>query len=547
MAGVTGHTEDWKSLPWKEFRCNVFRLQKRIYQAQCRGDFKRVCNLQRLLLRSWSAHCLAVRQVTQDNRGKRTPGVDGVARLTPKQRLTLAKALRDLDRRPDPIRRIYIPKANGEQRPLGIPTMRDRAQQALVKLALEPEWEAKFEPNSYGFRPGRSVHDTMVAIFNFIRRKPKYVLDADIEKCFDRINHEALLAKLDAIPEINKLVRGWLKAGIMDNGEMLYPEMGTPQGGPLSPLLANVALHGLETALVASLPQRKRPAIIRYADDLVVLHKDLDTLRILQERTETWLKEIGLRLKPSKTRVVHTLYAHEGQPGFDFLGFTIRQFPVGKYRTKTYRGEVGFKTIIKPSKSAQERHMRKVSAAIRRHRGSNQTALIAELNPMIRGWATYYRTCVAKHTFTRLDHEVSYKLYKWAIYRHRNKSARWRQERYGVRVLGRYDFSDGQSTLVKHGDTRIQRHVKVIGQKSPFDGDWTYWAERLGKDPTKPKRVTTLLKRQNGRCPYCGLRFMATEVMEVHHKDGNHRNNRHSNWVLLHGHCHDQVHGTKYL
>jgi len=234
MANVAIHIEDWKTLPWKKFQRNVFRLQKRIYQASRRDDRKRVHNLQRLLLRSWSARCLAVRQVTQDNRGKHTPGVDGVASLTPHQRLRLADRLRHLRLWiVQLIRRVYIPKPGNptEQRGLGIPVMADRACQALVKLALEPEWEAKFEPNSYGFRPGRSTHDAIEAIFITICRKPMFVYDADIAKCFDRIAWKALLDKLKAIPLIQRLVKDWLKAGILDNGQWLFPEAGTPQGG----------------------------------------------------------------------------------------------------------------------------------------------------------------------------------------------------------------------------------------------------------------------------------------------------------------------------
>jgi len=334
------HIEDWKALPWKDIERSVFRLQQRIYRAERRGDYEQVHNLQRLLLHSWSARCLAVRRVSQDNRGKRTPGVDGVANLTPKQRMTLVEELRNLsDWQVDAIRRTYIEKrGTTELRGLGIPTMSDRACQALAKLALEPEWEAKFEPNSYGFRPGRSAHDAIEAIFNHIRLKPKYVLDADFEKCFDNIAREPLLEKLNAIGPIARLVRDWLKAGILDGSKYLFPEAGVPQGGVISPLLCNVALHGFEQALI-SVSKRYRIAIIRYADDLVILCEDLETLLKVKREAEIWLAEVGLRLKPSKTRVTHTLNEHEGNVGFDFLGFNIRQYRVGKYHTHAPTGE----------------------------------------------------------------------------------------------------------------------------------------------------------------------------------------------------------------
>ena len=292
MADVESRTEDWRTLPWKDIQRNVFRLQKRIYRAARQGDIKRVHNLQRLLLRSWSARCLAVRRVTQDNRGKRTPGVDGVASLTSRQRLQMARDLQDLSRPPSPIRRTHVEKpGKAEKRPLGIPVMFDRAAQTLVRMALEPEWEARFEPNSYGFRPGRSAHDAIESIFNFIRLKPKYTLDADIRKCFDRISHQTLLDKLHTIQLIERLVRGWLKAGILDHGEYIFPEAGVPQGSPLSPLLANLALHGLETALREAAPSKSPPGVIRYADDFVALHADLDVLKHLQEVATEWLAE----------------------------------------------------------------------------------------------------------------------------------------------------------------------------------------------------------------------------------------------------------------
>jgi RNA-directed DNA polymerase len=511
-------------------------------EAQIRGDRKRVRGLQRLLLRSFSARCLAVRQVSQDNRGKKTPGVDGLARLTPTQRIRMVKQLLNLSLSPAPIRRVYIPKASNpnERRPLGIPIMRDRAEQALVKLALEPEWEARFEPNSYGFRPGRSPHDAIEAIVSNICHKPKYVLEADIEKCFDRIDHQALVAKLSSLPVINRQVRGWLKAGIFEDGEIFPSEAGTPQGGIVSPLLANVALHGLETALTTAFPKKHRVAVIRFADDFVILSEDLETLQSVRTLAETWLTEIGLTLKPSKTYITHTLNKHEGHIGFDFLGFTVRQFPMSKHHSKK-----GYKVIIKPSKKAQTRHLKQVETLIQTLRGSNQTALIAALNPRIRGWANYFRTCSAKTTFQRMDHQLHWKLSKWAKWQNHRKSCTWRKQRYWKRLHHRLNFTDGQASLAIYADTPIQRHVKVRGSKSPYDGDWPYWIDRLGRDPSKPKRVINLLKRQASRCMLCGLRFTTEDHLEVHHQNGQHHDHTYANLALLHGHCHDEVHRMK--
>jgi RNA-directed DNA polymerase len=548
---------EWKTIPWRKLERRVFKLQTRIFKASRRGDVRAVRRLQKTLMRSWSAKGLAVRRVTQDNQGKQTAGVDGIKSLTPQQRLELVNHLK-LSEQAKPTRRVWIPKPgrNAEKRPLGIPTIADRALQALVKAALEPEWEAKFEPNSYGFRPGRACHDAIEAIFNGISLKAKYVLDADISKCFDQINQETLLAKLSTFPTLRRQIKAWLKSGVLDKGQWFPTYAGTPQGGVVSPLLANIALHGMEERIRQAFPRRNAeeggnrqpPHLIRYADDFVVLHESLAIVQQCQQILLDWLAQIGLVLHPSKTQITHTLHQHQGRVGFDFLGFTVRQFPVGKYRTahNTQGIPLGFKTLVKPSQTSIKRHQEKLKSILDRHQAATQSQLIHALNPAISGWSNYFSTAVSSEAYGWLDHWLYLQLKNWATHRHPRKSQCWIANKYWLIDRGEgWTFAtvspDGIQRLAVHHHTAIKRHIKVQSNRSPFDADWVYWSTRMGRHPQVNQRVALLLKRQRGKCAGCHLFFKDRDLLEIDHilprsKGGQ---DEFKNLQLLHRHCHD--------
>jgi len=349
---------------------------------------------------SLGAKLLAVRRVTQENDGKNTPGVDGKKSLDPEERMDLARTIRIGMKSPEPIRRVYIPKpGTDEKRPLGIPTIQDRAVQALALLALEPEWEAKFDPNSYGFRPGRSCQDAIEAIHSSINKKPKYVLDGDIRKCFDRINHEALLKKIDTFPVMERQIRQWLKAGVVDEGQ-LFPT--DAQRGIISPLLANIALNGMEKHLkqIAAGRPAKYPGggylsnekkeqeltVVRYADDFVVLHPDLEIIQLCKEALQVWLAEMGLELHPDKTRITHTKEtAGTEKAGFTFLGFLIRQVNLGKHRIRGNKLAQKFRTFSLPSKKSMDKHKEKIREIFRKTHNQDAKTLTLMLNRVIPG------------------------------------------------------------------------------------------------------------------------------------------------------------------
>lgn len=551
MTTETQPMDGWNTIAWKQVEYQVFKLQKRIFKAEQRDDVKTVRDLQRLLMKSRSAKLLAVRRVTQDNQGKKTAGVDGVKSLTPNQRLALSQRLQ-LTGRAKPARRIWIPKpGSSERRPLGIPVMEDRAAQALVKVALEPEWEARFEPNSYGFRPGRSAWDAIEAIHTAISTKAKWVLDADIAKCYDRINHQALLDKLNACPRVRRQIKAWLTSGVIDQGQLFPTAQGTPQGGVLSPLLANIALHGLETAVrTAGDSFRKKnfrpPIVIRYADDLVVFHADQDVIHHCRQVISDWLSSLGLELHPLKTRLTHTLHhAPDRKAGFDFLGFHIRHFPVGKTRSaRNQKGQLlGFKTIIKPSLNAQRRHADRIKWMLRRLRSASTFDLIQKLSPLISGWARYGSTVNSKKVFQLLDRRLFLQLLAWAKRRHPTHSTGWVYRHYWKpSPNGRLTFStpDASFRLKLYAQTPIRRHTKVRARASPYDGDFFYWATRLGHHPAFASRIAFLLKRQLGKCLACGLFFRDGDRPEVDHILPKHQGGKDAlfNYQLLHRHCH---------
>jgi len=487
LTGAASHkANNWSHLNWEQVNSDVRRLQARIVKATEQRRWGKVSALQRLLTRSFSAKALAVKRVTE-NKGKNTPGVDGETWTSRRRKLRAIQSLKQRGYKAMPLRRVYIPKRNGKPRPLGIPTMRDRAMQALYLLALDPCAETTSDPNSYGFRIGRSSADALQKCNLLLAQKGSatWILEGDIRACFDRIGHQWLM---EHIPIEKKILRAWLQAGFIEKNVFQFTRAGTPQGGIISPVLANLALDGMERRLRAVFPikrrrQKNKVYLIRYADDFIVTGDSPELLRtIVKPLVEGFLKERGLELSHEKTKITSI------NDGFDFLGQNVRKY--------------GGKFLRKPSKTSLKNFLAKVRMVIRTNRAVTSGQLIVQLNRIIKGWANYHRNATSKRIFAAADHAIFWALMHWALRRHSKHHIRWVIKRY-FRREGRRSFvffgtASGQTVrLVKASDTKIVRHIKVRSDANPYDPKWIdYFESRRGSGCLAPSYLTLLRRQQ---------------------------------------------------
>ena len=532
----------WEEIDWQKARAYVKKLQMRIVKAQKEGHYSKVKSLQWLLTHSFYAKALAVKRVTS-NSGKRTSGVDHELWLTPQAKFNAISKLNRRGYRPQPLRRHYIPKKNGKMRPLSIPTMTDRAMQTLYKFSLEPIAETYADPNSYGFRIGRSTHDAIEQCFADLNKgkSPEWILEGDIKGCFDHISHQWLL---ENIPMDTRILEKWLKCGYVETQKLFPTDEGTPQGGTISPTLMNMTLDGLERLLHDRLPTRKKVNgkthcnkmnFVRYADDFIITGESPEFLRekvlpIVRE----FLTERGLQLSEEKTVITHI-----GE-GFDFLGKNIRK----------YNG----KLLIRPCKSAVKSFLGKVRDIIKSSKSIKQEILIRRLNPVIRGWVNNQRYVVSSKVFSTVDYEIYKCLWQWAKRRHKKKSRKWIARKYWHDIDSRqWTFSvpyENQGTegkplyckLEYATDTKIIRFKKIVAEANPFDEYWTdYFEEREGEkllNSTKGReKLLTIWRRQGRCCPVCGDRITSETGFKVHTPAG-----KNSRKIMVHKECHEEIH-----
>lgn len=532
----------WEAIDWQKALAYVKKLQVRIVKAQKEGHYSKVKSLQWLLTHSFYAKALAVKRVTS-NQGKRTSGVDHELWLTPQAKFNAISKLNRRGYHPQPLRRHYIRKKNGKMRPLGIPTMTDRAMQTLYKFSLEPIAETYADPNSYGFRIGRSTHDAIEQCFTDLNKgkSPEWILEGDIKGCFDHISHQWLL---ENIPMDTQILEKWLKCGFVETGKLFPTDEGTPQGGTISPTLMNMTLDGLERLLQERLPTRQKVNgrthfnklnFVRYADDFIITGESPEFLRdkvlpIVKE----FLTERGLQLSEEKTVITHI------EDGFDFLGKNIRK----------YNG----KLLIKPSKTSVKSFLAKVRSIIKDNKSTKQETLIRKLNPVIRGWVNNQRYVVSSKVFSRVDYEIYKCLWQWAKRRHKKKSHKWIAQKYWHHIGSRqWTFSvpyenqraEGEPLYCKleyATDTKIIRFKKIVAEANPFDEYWTdYFEEREGeKLPNSTKgreKLLTIWRRQHRRCPVCGDLITSETGFEVYASAG-----KNSQKIMVHKECHKEIH-----
>lgn len=563
IASAVTLLNDWNSIEWRKLNNWVRRIQQRIYRAEQLGQRRKVKGLQRLLMRSEATLLISIRQVTQLNKGKRTAGVDGFKAIKPTERIKLfhkMKAMNLATHKPSPVKRIEIPKdtAGKKLRPLGIPIIIDRVYQNVVKLALEPQWEVHFEPTSYGFRPKRGCQDAITSIFLKLKTtsKKRWVFEGDFKGCFDNLNHDYILEQIKDLP-YKEIVKKWLRAGFVHNGVFNLTNNGTPQGGIISPLLANIALHGMEEEIGVKYINRTHPrkkgerywtvqdtkSVVRYADDFVIMTDTKEEAESMYEKLKPYLVKRGLELAPEKTKVVHV------SEGFDFLGFTIRQFPTAKEKGRLW------KLFTKPSKKSIKKAVTKIKACFEKYKGSNISALIRVLNSIIRGYANYWKIGTSKQLFSWFDNYILKKTHKHLRNLHRNKPRKWQKKRYfkpdihGI-SQDKWLLTDptGKYQLIRMSWTPIERHRLIVFKNSPFDNKLKEYYNKRDEKRFQMDNVQVrqkLAKKQKFYCPMCNGRLIGTdEALEIHHripkiKGGS--DNLKNKW-LVHQSCHIQYH-----
>ena len=499
-------SELWKNFNWKKFQKILFRLQRRIYKAVQVGDKRKAQSLQKLILKSQAARFLAIRQVTQLNAGKKTAGIDGKASLTFEERLALANVLSQhhTDWKHQRLREVSIPKKDGTTRMLKVPTIADRAWQCLAKYALEPAHEATFHARSYGFRTGRSAHDAQKILFLNLKSDAnginKRVIELDIEKCFDRINHSAIMGNLIAPQRLKLGIFRCLKAGT----NVGFPDQGTPQGGVVSPLLANIALNGIESLHSYKNSGHIYEPSIRYADDMIIILRPEDDAEVILNRIREFLAARGMKVSERKTKVTATT------DGFDFLGWNFRVQKNGKFRSS-------------PSAENYKAFRKKVKHIVN---NSNYGATIKamKLAPVVRGWRNYHKFCDmngSRNSLWFMNHRT------FTVFNKETKQNKHSTRKLIEQAFPKVPFSEN-------------KHINVKENKSPYDGDMTYWSERKSK--LYDGHTSKAIKKQSHLCKACGLKFVGEEPIHLHHVDGNHSNWNKKNLVAIHESCHDYIH-----